>query len=198
MNRFIANRCLYEHNDVSLSFVAKAEFKDEAVEYLTVLKINPDDTLDDIALSIKSKVERIRSHKHDGGANNLIDKIGLSPKLFRMSFMGIVKFLDRHGMLPKSVTDGNIYYSSAILSNLGTFKVGGIYHNLADFGTASSLITFGEIREEKGRKYMEIGSTIDERIADGFYFCVTQKLVEYLFENPEELNGKVSTKVHVK
>ena len=45
---------------------------------------------------------------------------------------------------------------------------------------------------------MEIGSTIDERIADGFYFCVTQKLVEYLFENPEELNGKVSTKVHVK
>ena len=112
--------------------------------------------------------------------------------------MGIVKFLDRHGMLPKSVTDGNIYYSSAILSNLGTFKVGRIYHNLADFGTASSLITFGEIREEKGRKYMEIGSTIDERIADGFYFCVTQELVEYLFENPEELNGKVSTKVHVK
>ena len=31
--------------------------------------------------------------------------------------------------------------------------------------------TFGEIAEENGRWYMEMGATIDERIADGFYFA---------------------------
>lgn len=198
MNRFVANRTLYEHNDVSLSFAAKAEFEDESIEYLTVVKIGEDDHLEDIARIIKDKVQKIRNHTNDGGANNAADTIGRLPKYLRIFVVGIMKFLDRHGMLPKSVTDGNIYYSSAIVSNIGVFKVGGIYHNLTDFGTSSSLITFGEIKEKDGRKYMELGATIDERIADGFYFCKTLKLVEYMFAHPETLSTRAGEKISIK
>ncbi len=198
MNRFVANRTLYEHNDVSLSFVAKAEFEDESVEYLTVLKIGYNDTLESISSTIKEKVNRIRSHKNDGGANNAVEVVGHLPKCLRVIVTGAIKWMDKHGCLPKTITDGNIYYSSAIISNIGTFKVGGIYHNLADFGTASSLITFGEIKEINGRKYMELGATIDERIADGFYFCKALKLIEYLFANPKELNKVAGEKVIMK
>ena len=45
------------------------------------------------------------------------------PKFLRIPIVGILKCLDSHGMLPKSITDDNLYYSSAILSNIGTFKV---------------------------------------------------------------------------
>lgn len=198
MNRFVANRTLYMHKNVSLAFTAKAEFNDESVEYLTVIDIGEDDTLLDISNVVKKKVEIIRNNKNDGGANDLIDLVGKSPKPIRILITSLLKWLDKHGWLPKMVTDGNLYYSSAILSNIGTFKVGAIYHNLTNFGTSSSLITFGEIREENGRKYMEMGATIDERIADGFYFCKALKLIEYIFANPELLMEPASKKVSIK
>lgn len=197
MNRFIAGRTMYMHNDVSLSFTMKVEFEDSAVESILVIKIDPEDTLEDISRKTKEKVDAIRQKKMDGkgNANGAADMLGKLPKFIRVPVIGFLKWLDKHGWLPQSVINDNIYYSSAILSNLGTFKVGAIYHNLTNFGTASSLITFGEIKEENGRYYMELGATIDERIADGFYFCKALKLIEYMFETPELMMKPAGEKV---
>ena len=188
MNRFIANRTMYMHNEVSLASTIKVEFSDTSVEALMVIKVDPEDTLLDVSRKTKEKVDAIRKKKSEkkGNANGAADTLGSLPKFLRIPIVGLLKWLDKHGWLPKSITDDNLYYSSAILSNIGTFKVGAIYHNLTNFGTSSSLITFGEIKqEENGRYYMELGATIDERIADGFYFCKALKLIEYMFETPE-------------
>ena len=197
MNRFIANRTMYMHKEVSLASSIKVEFEDSAVEALMVIKVDPEDTLLDVSNKTKEKVDKIRASKEAGNdnANGAADMLGKMPKFIRVPVVGILKWLDKHGWLPKSLMDDNLYYSSAILSNLGTFKVGAIYHNLTNFGTASSLITFGEIKEERGKWYMEMGATIDERIADGFYFCKALKLIEYIFENPELMMKPAGEKV---
>ena len=79
--------------------------------------------------------------------------------------------MGRYGMLPASLTGNNIYFTSMIISNLGSIRCGAIYHNLADFGTCSSLTTIGEIVNEKKinddgseelRKVCGFGVTIDE------------------------------------
>ena len=197
LNRFIANRTCYIHKDVSIAFTAKTEFKDDAIEYLTVQKIEPEENVIDLSNKLKKKVDAIRNSKSEGGANDLIDKIGLATKPIRRIVTGFVMWLDRHGWLPKSIIDGNLYYSSCIVSNIGTFKVGAIYHHLTDFGTASALITFGEIKEEGKKKYMEIGYTIDERIADGFYLCKSVRLMEYMYHHPELLLEPASKKVSI-
>ena len=75
--------------------------------------------------------------------------------------------------------------TSLIVSNLGTFRTPGIYHNLANLGTSSGLATFGEITEVNGKYMMNLGITLDERIEDGFYFCRALKAIEYLFAHPE-------------
>ena len=146
----------------------------------------------------KEKVDKIRS-KQKGGIDGTADLLGKIPQFVRVPLIGLLKFFDKKGWLPKSLMDDNIYYSSAILSNLGTFKTNGIYHNLTNFGTASSLITFGEIKkEEKGDKYfMNLGATIDERIADGFYFCKALKLIEYMFAHPEVMLEEAGKKVSI-
>ena len=199
MNRFVAGRTLYMHKDVSLAQTIKVEFEDNSVEMLMVLKIDPEDTLLDISRKTKEKVDTIRQKKSEGkgNANGAADTIGKLPKFLRIPIVGFLKWLDSHGWLPKSITDDNLYYSSAILSNIGTFKVGAIYHNLTNFGTASSLITFGEIVEENGKWYMEMGATIDERIADGFYFCKALKLIEYIFDTPELMLEPAGKKVSI-
>ena len=199
MNRFIAGRTMYMHKEVSLASSIKVDFEDSAVEALMVIKVDPEDTLLDVSRKTKEKVDQIRASKKAGNdnANGAADKLGKLPKIIRIPIVGLLKWLDKHGWLPKSLMEDNLYYSSAILSNLGTFKVGAIYHNLTNFGSSSSLITFGEIKKhDDGHYYMEMGATIDERIADGFYFCKALKLIEYIFDTPELLLKPASE--HVK
>ena len=193
LNRFVQNRTLYEHDDVSLAFVAKAEFNDKSEEFMTCITIDEDDTLIDVSNKTKERVNKIRDKKstaNTDGANNVVDKIGHIWRPLRSFIVGILKWVDRKFGLPGAIADENIYYSSLIVSNLGTFGTPGIYHNLANLGTSSGLITFGEIREENGKQMMNLGVTLDERIEDGFYFCRALKAVEYLFAHPELLMDK--------
>lgn len=197
LNRFIANSTMYEHNKVQLASTIKEEFSDGSVEALMVIDVEPDDTLLDISKKTHEKVDRIR-HKQSSDIDGTADMVGKLPLYLRKIVTGFLKWLDKHGWLPKSLMDDNIYYSTAILSNLGTFKTNGIYHNLTNFGTSSMLITFGEIKEvSKGKWMMNFGATLDERIADGFYFCKALKLIEYMCANPEVLMEKASKKVSI-
>ena len=188
LNRFVQNRTLFEHDEVSIAFVAKAEFNEKSEEFMTCLPIGKDDTIYDVSKNIKARVDKIRDKKSSAntdGANNVVDKLGHVWRPLRSSLVGVLKWWDRVFGLPGAIADENIYYSSLILSNLGTFGTPGIYHNLANLGTSSGLVTFGEIREENGKYMMNFGATLDERISDGFYFCRALKAIEYLFSHPE-------------
>jgi chloramphenicol O-acetyltransferase len=196
MNRFVANRKMWMHKDVTLASTIKEEFEDGSVECLMVIPVEEKDTLLDISKKTKEKVDKIRS-KQKSDIDGTADFLGKIPNFIRVPVIGFIKWLDKHGWLPRSLMDDNIYYSSAILSNLGTFKTNGIYHNLTNFGTSSSLITFGEVREEDGKFLMNFGATIDERIADGFYFCKALKLIEYIFAHPEVLMEEAGKKVSI-
>ena len=44
---------------------------------------------------------------------------------------------------------------------------------------------------------MTLGATIDERIADGFYFCKALKLIEYIYAHPELLLEPAGKHVHM-
>ena len=90
-----------------------------------------------------------------------------------------------------------------IISNLGSLKCNGIYHNLTDFGTCSGLITIGEIQKETIKEknktidkyFCEFGITFDERVADGFYFIKSLHLMQYILNNPEILEHAAKEKV---
>ncbi len=195
LNRFIQNRTLYEHDEVSVAFVAKAEMNEKSEEFMTCLPIGKSDTIEDVSKNLKARIDKIRdknSTANTDGANNVIDKLGHLWRPLRSCLVGILKWVDRKFGLPGSIADENIYYSSLIVSNIGTFKVPGIYHNLANLGTSSGLVTFGDIKEDNGKYVMNLGATLDERIADGFYFCRALKAIEYLFAHPELMMEEAS------
>lgn len=205
LNRFVANRTFYDRNEVILAFVAKTEFTEEAEELLNIVKVEENDTLNIVRENISSKVSKIRNEKgKKQDVNNIIDIIAGFPKSLRMMVMGIFKWLDKHGWLPESITNDNIYYSTIILSNLGSIKCGSIYHNLTNFGTSSILLTMGEIKKEQVtkedgtvelRNFCEFGINLDERIADGLYFAKSMQLFAYILNHPELLEDKVSEKI---
>lgn len=205
LNRFVANRHVYEHNEIIISFVAKVEFIDSSEEVMVIVPIKESDTLKDVSNKIKNKVEEIRNKKNvKEGANSAIDILGKLPNILRVPIVGIFKWCDKKGILPAGLVKDNIYYSSIIVSNLGVLKVGGIYHNITDFGTCSGLVTMGEVKKEyvfdengkKTEKYnCEFGITIDERIADGFYLIKSVHLIEKILNDPKLLEERVNEKI---
>lgn len=206
LNRFIANRHVYEHNDISISFVMKIEFNDKAEEIMVIMPIEKDDNIFTIGKKVSEKVNKVRTKGDTGsGANNAIQILGKLPNIIRIPIVGLFKLFDKFGWLPKSLVEDNIYYSSMLVSNIGTLRCGGIYHNITDFGTCSGIITMGEIKEEiikvnnkSEKKYFcEFGVTIDERIADGFYMIKSLHLIEYLFKHPELLEGNANEKIEI-
>ena len=202
LNRFIIGGNKYQRNEVALSFVAKTDFTDDAKELLTVIRVKEDDNLEDISKKIKKDVKDIRSNK-TANVDDFVNILGKLPKFIMRFLVWIIKILDNHDLLPKSLISGSIYHSSVILSNLGSIHCDGIYHNLTNFGTNSILCTIGEIKEEtkvidgkvEVRYVCGFGITLDERIADGVYFAKCVNLLGYILENPKLLEEKASDKV---
>ena len=204
LNRFVSNRHIYEHNEIIISFVAKLDFDDKSEEVMILVPISPNDNIISISNKIREKIKKIRSgNNKDEGANKAIQILGKLPNIVRVPIVGLLKWCDKKGFLPKSLIKDNLYYSSIIVSNLGSIKCGAIYHNINDFGACSSLATMGEIRDELCivdgkqvvKKICEFGVNIDERIADGYYFVKSIKLLESFLDNPKILEDRIDEKI---
>lgn len=198
MNRFIQGRRIYERNEISLSFVCKRRFTDHADEALMVLVPKDSDTLDDISKKIIGDVHETRKSEHaSGGVDTLLDTLAKFPRPFLMVFVKIVRILDFWGINPKALTDGDPNYTTILCSNLGSIKCPSVYHHLSNYGTNSIILTIGTLHKEEMlmpdghkeiRDVVDIGATLDERIADGFYFARSLKLIKHIFAHPELLD----------
>ena len=208
LNYYVRNRHLYEHNEIVISFVAKVSFDDKSEEIMILIPIDKDDNIFTISNKVKDKIDKYRNKLNKTkkvGANNAIDTLGKLPNIIRIPIIGLLKWCDKVGLLPSSLIKDNLYYSSVIVSNLGSIKCGAIYHNITNFGTCSGLITIGEIKDEEViidgkkeiRKFCEFGVNLDERIADGYYFVKSLKLLENILNNPKSLEDKCSKKLQV-
>ena len=204
LNRFVINGACYKRNDVSLSFVAKTEFTDDAKELFTVMKVNKEDNLNTISKKILGDVKKVRSNQGNN-TDDFMDSLKILPTFIIRLISWLIKFLDNHDLLPNSLTEGSIYHSTVLLSNLGSIHCDGIYHNLTNFGTNSIVVTIGEIKESvkvidekiEKRYTCSFGITLDERIADGVYFAKCVNMLEYILNNPKLLEDRVDVKVDI-
>ena len=197
MNRFIQGYVMYERNEISLSFVVKRRFADGAEESLMVLVPKDTDTVDDISRKIVGDVRETRkSEVATGGVDAVLDAFAAMPRIVLIFAIRIIRWLDFWGINPRFLTDGDPNYTTILCANLGSIKAPAVYHHLNNYGTNSIMVTIGTIHKEKKimpdgseqiRDMVDFGATLDERIADGFYFARSLKLIQYIFENPEML-----------
>ncbi len=198
MNRFIQGRRMYERNEISLAFVAKRRFTDHAEEALMFFTPTDEDTLDTLSYRIVGEVHEMRkSESSTGGIDAVIDGFAKIPRILLMFVVRIIRWLDFWGVNPKALTDGDPNYSTVFLSNLGSIQGPAVYHHLNNYGSNSIMVTVGTMHKEEVimpdgsrqiRDIVEIGATLDERIADGFYFIRSLKLVKHIFAHPELLD----------
>ena len=203
LNTFIMNHKFYQRNDVILTFTARISFDDDKnKEIMALIKVDPEDNIEDLSNKIKEKVNKFRNEKVQSSSDDSLDVLGKIPNCLLKVFVApFFKWLDRHDMLPKSLNNEFLYNSSVILSNLGSIKCGAIHHNLTNFGTNSIILTIGDIHKEQVvmpngkveiRDIVEFGINLDERIGDGVYFSKSVNLLDYILRNPKTLEDKAN------
>ena len=205
LNYFIANKTLYKRNELSASFVIKKQFSDKGEEGLAFIHAKDDFNIDDVNREIKRQVFAAR---HEGGkkdaSSDAMDLFTKMPRFISRFLIWIICILDRHGMVPPSLIETDPYYSSIVLTNLGSIGLHATYHHLTNWGTNSLFCAVGQIKkrpfyDEEGNGVMkdsiDLGITIDERLADGYYYSKTIRLIKKLFENPELLEQKLTEEV---
>ena len=203
MNRFIVNSNFYQRNEVSAAFVVKKQFSDTGAEALAVLHGKDNFTVADVHEYIRSQVQECRSEKIDP-TTGVMDYLNKIPRFISKAAIRILMWLDKHGWVPKDIIATDPYYNSVVISNLGSIKLKCGYHHLTNWGTCSMFCIIGEKKktaffDENGtmtmRETLDLGLTIDERLADGYYYSKSVRLLKYLLEHPEELEKPIKEEV---
>ena len=204
LNRFIANCNFYQRNEVTASFIVKKKFSDNGGESLAFIHAKDEETVDTLHEQLFKKIMNCRSEETGDSTEGAMDILNKMPRWLSKTAIKIICWLDRHGWVPKSMVESDPYYSSVVLSNLGSIGLKCGYHHLTNWGTCSLFCIIGEkaLRpyfDEQGRASMretlDLGLTIDERLADGYYYSKSVRLLQYLLEHPWELEKPMKEEV---
>ena len=203
LNRFIANKNFYQRNEVSAAFVVKKLFADDGAEALAVIHGREDSTIDSIHQDIFRQVSACRSDKVDSSTDSM-NFFNHLPRFLGKFLVWILTRLDIHGWIPSSIIETDPYYCSMVLSNLGSIRLKSGYHHLTNWGTCSLFCIIGEKKRNPVfspdgtytmHETLDLGLTIDERLADGYYYSKSIQLLAHLLEHPQLLEEPASAPV---
>lgn len=200
MNRFIANKNVYQRNELTAAFTVKKTFSDDGDETLARIEASYDDDIFTLANKINEQIVLCKT-----GTDESTDAMEVIKKLpFKHLIGAIARFLDKHGWMPRSVIATDPYQCSVVLTNLGSIGMNIGYHHLMNWGTTSLFLVVGKKHnrahyDQDGnmtmKRELSLSFTIDERISDGYYYARSLKLLKKLIENPELLTQPISTEV---
>ena len=190
INRFIMNSKIYQRNHFCVSFVILKTRADGTPDETNV-KIFFEDG-DDV-LSINKKIEDAVALNQRGEHNNSTDRfvnfmfaLPLLPKLL----IGLVKLLDRAGLLPRFIIDLSPMHTSLFITNLASINTDAIYHHCYEFGTTGVFVCMGKpianyLTGEYNKKIMPLGVVMDERICTGHEYALFWQSLRRYLKHPE-------------
>lgn len=195
LNRFVMNGTTYARNKIYVSLAIKKNLTDDGVETTTKVEYQGTENIFDVKQKLDAVIEQNKEIEASNETDHLAKTLGLIPiGLIRVA-VKFLKFLDRHGLLPKAIIKASPFHTSVFLTNVGSLGIDTIYHHLYNFGTTSMFFSMGkkkksfiyedeEIKEEKCITLAFVG---DERICDGYYYANSFKSLFRYLKKPELL-----------
>ena len=204
MNRFIVGSKMYQRRDVTVGFTVKKKFNDHAEEALAFFTYDPKETLGSYHKKIMDQIHLTKSDVEKDTSTGAMDIVCKLPQWLITAVVKFVLWLDRFGWAPEALVGSDPNHAAIFLSNLGSIGLEAGYHHLVNWGTNSCFIVIGKkyMKMEYDKdgnadlhEVLPLGITLDERIADGYYYSGTVALVKELLSHPELLEMPADTPV---
>ncbi|MBP0963324.1 MAG: 2-oxo acid dehydrogenase subunit E2 [Oscillospiraceae bacterium] len=192
LNRFVMNGRIFARKGIVVSFVVKKALRDNVTESNIKLTFTGKESLKEINQKVVDSIVGCKNETDDNLTDNLANFFLSFPNVIIQILVGILKYLDRIGLMPKAVLDASPFHTSFYVTNVKSLKLNYLYHHIYDFGTTSLFFAIGNsektvVFDREGahhRKSITLGCTIDERICDGLYLANSLTLLKRLLRNP--------------
>lgn len=191
LNRFVVNRKIYAHKDITISMVV---LKNNSREDETMSKIylEPTDTIFDVQEKVGKYIDENREYSTSNATDKIVENLLKVPGLLRGA-VAVLKWMDKHGLLPSAIVKASPFHASFLITNLASIRTNHIFHHVYDFGTTSISMALGNMREVPRRtvdgdivfdRCIPAGMVMDERIASGSYFALAFRKFKKYIKNP--------------
>jgi hypothetical protein len=200
---FIHDRKMYKRNEISAAFTVKQEFSDNGGEVLAFIHSKPDWTIEDLHNEIHRQLLKLKNKSYVDESTGIMDKFNQLPKVISRPIISSICWLEKKGMILPALVETDPYHSTVNFANLGSIGLPSGYHHLTNWGTTSMFVVVGKAErmpffendEVIFRDAVELNITMDERIADGFYFSKSMKMLQYFLKHPELLEHPFNEKL---
>ena len=195
LNRFAINGRVYARNDLTICITIKKSLTDDGEEANLKLYFDGTENLFEVRDKLQKEIAENKVAEAENGTAKVVNILSSLPTGFLKFAVKVLKFLDKHGHLPKSLIKISPFHTSAYVTNVGSLGIDSIYHHLYNFGTTSMFFAMGkkkksyifEDEEMKEERCINLAFVGDERICDGYYYAYSfRQLTKYL-RNPELL-----------
>ena len=194
VNRFVVGRRIYARNNIEIIMTVKRSITLDATETSIKVQFEPTDTIFDVYRKMNEKINEIKTSDDSNNTEEVADFFARMPRfLIRFAIM-LLRIGDYFGILPQSLLNASPFHGSMIITDLGSLRIGPVYHHIYNFGTLPVFIAFGakyhkyEINS-KGQvvdnKYIDTKLVLDEGIVDGHYYAQLLQAMRYMFQHPE-------------
>ena len=213
LNRFVMNGTTYQRDTIYVSLSIKNSLPDDGQETVVKIPFKGTETILEIKEKVDATIEKNKDVQTANKTDNLVKILNLVPNFLILFSVKMLKFLDKHGIMPKAVIKASPFHTSVFLTNVGSLGIDSIYHHIYNFGTTSLFFSMGkkkksyiyeedEIKEEKCITIAFVG---DERICDGHYYATSFKQLNKYLKRPELLekppknieNNNISEKIEI-
>ena len=199
LNRFISNGRIYARNSIQISFVVKKGLSSEAADTTIKLDFTGLESISEIRDMIDEAIQKNNRMDTNNGTDKLARILTLTPNFIIGFLVGTIKFLDRHGLLPKAIINLSPFHTTAFITNLKSIKGPSIFHHLYDFGNTGMFFAMGKESLQPVvsgcqitiGKLMPLQMVTDERFCDGFYFVNAMKQLRLLLGKPQLMKERL-------
>ena len=160
------------------------------------MEFEPTDTITDVYRKLNAKIDEIKTSDGNNNTEDVAEALCKAPRFLLRFVISILRALDYFGWLPDSILEASPFHGTMIITDLGSLRIGPIFHHIYNFGTLPVFFAFGAKRhayevDRHGqlvdKKYVDCKFTLDERIVDGHYYAQFLQGMRYLFAHPEIL-----------
>ena len=211
LNRFVAGNNVYARNEMKGSMVIMKGMQRDSERTTIMPRFEMDAVLPEVVEEIDrlaNPIDKTVKVKDDKNANEF-DKLelflNLLPNFLIRFFFALLKWLDRHGWIPRFLTALSPFHSSFFITNMGSIGMEPVYHHIYEFGTISIFGAIGsknivyelDRQGQPHRKvYLNMKFVVDERICDGFVYAIGFKHIKSCISHPEQLLERPAQVIH--
>ena len=185
---------VYARNEVAIGMVVLRN-GENAEESMGKMKFKLTDTIFDVNDKINEFVSNNR-HNDANETDKIMKTLTKIPGLLNVG-TSLIRFADKHGLLPKAIIDASPFHCSFVITNLASIRTNHIFHHVYNFGTCGGIYAIGNLEDVPKMKngeivlerQMPIGIMCDERIGDGHSYARAFATLQKYMKNPALLES---------